>query len=98
YSRTPDLSEMDAWWYFGIDDSLPRRIDLHYYNDESGDGFQSVTLTDVSRGQALDPATLAMATPEGFELRKHQPPPDSRPKPRQGLAVGDPAPDFSLRD
>ena len=61
----PNTYAFGAWWYIGAQDSLPRRMELVYYdvrgedNVSRGDGISRLTLSDV---RVLDtPADVAEA-------------------------------------
>ena len=61
----PSTYAFGAWWYLGVDDPLPRRLELVYYDvrtEESrsvGDGITRLTISDLVR---LDtPAEVAEA-------------------------------------
>lgn len=104
YADMPDPRLYGAWWYIAESDSLPRRVDFHFYDNDSGDGFLRVTLAKLDVVPAPEPAAFALSLPDGYELVKYQPPAraDDRPRaarPRpQGLDVGSPAPDWALKD
>lgn len=60
----PSTYAFGAWWYLGLEDNLPRRFELVYYdvrgedNESVGDGISRLTISDV---QTLDDPT-AVAT------------------------------------
>ncbi|MFI4915163.1 MAG: TlpA family protein disulfide reductase [Phycisphaerales bacterium JB060] len=49
----PGTYAFGAWWYLGVDDHLPRRLELVYYdvrnadNISVGDGISRLTITDI---------------------------------------------------
>lgn len=101
YSEVARDALLDAWWYFGKDDALPRRVELHFMDTGAGDGFSSTTLTALEPGAPLEGDALALAAPQGFEVKKVQEPAtrggaraDRSPGPR----VGEMAPDWTLKD
>lgn len=100
YSDFPgDL--LDAWWYIAKSDSLPRRLDLHYMDTGRGDGFSITTLTSLEPGAPIEASALALAVPDGFEVKKAQEPrarAGARPERTPGPAIGTMAPDWSLPD
>ncbi len=103
-----DAPLMDAWWYLGVEDSLPRRVDLHYYDEERGDGFVRVSLRDLKRDAPVSDADLVIALPEGFQAEKRiTPKPVARQRTGGGgggggatnpLGIGAPAADWTLKD
>lgn len=104
YADMPDPRLYGAWWYIAESDSLPRRVDFHFYDNDSGDGFLRVTLAGLQAVPVPDAAAFALALPEGFELVKYQPaaraddqPRAARPR-QQDIAVGAPAPEWTLQD
>lgn len=61
----PNTYAFGAWWYLGIEDNLPRRFELVFYdvrgedNETVGDGISRLTISDV---QMLDnPTDVAAA-------------------------------------
>ncbi len=103
YSELADPRLYGAWWFLSVDDSLPRRVEMHYLDDEFGDGFARVTLTGLTIGEAGADGgpSFALALPEGYELKKHEPPAQAKPRERpqqQKVAVGAAAPEFALKD
>jgi len=49
----PGTYAFGAWWYLGVDDALPRRLELVYYdvrdegNQSVGDGISRLTISDI---------------------------------------------------
>jgi thiol-disulfide isomerase/thioredoxin len=102
YSESADPNLFDIWWYLGVDDHLPRRVDMHLVSNAVGDGFVTVKISDLKPGAKVDDSALALAAPDGFELVKAKEP---EHKPGLGravkvstLAVGEKAPDWELQD
>lgn len=59
-TRTPG-----AKWFFGVDDRIPRRIER--ITDEGMISFSIILeLSDVEVNPGIDPASLAIETPEGY--------------------------------
>lgn len=109
YSELADPRLYGAWWFLAESDGIPRRVELHYLDDEFGDGFHRVTLSNVRAGPAAEvaDATFALEVPHGFTVKAYVPPERSRgargvqavrPPPPTTAEVGRPAPDFSLPD
>jgi len=68
----PSTYAFGAWWYLGIEDNLPRRFELVYYdvrgedNQSVGDGISRLTISNV---QALDnPTEIATAVRHAAKL------------------------------
>lgn len=97
----PGLDEYEAWWYFGRDDNLPRRVDLLYYESEAvGDGMAVITLHDVRTGHAIPDDAFRLTLPDGYDIEVHKPETviaagGGRPT---NARVGTIAPDWSLKD
>jgi thiol-disulfide isomerase/thioredoxin len=83
----------------GVEDRLPRRLWRGIFRKE-GDALTeemsiSVTASDLSVGEAIDPARFAPPAPEGFELKKG---PERSGPPVAIFEPGDRVPDWTLRD
>lgn len=68
----PNTYAFGAWWYLGVQDNLPRRFELVYYdvrgedNKSVGDGISRLTISDV---QTLDtPNDVAAAVKHAAKL------------------------------
>lgn len=92
-----------ARWYFGLDDNLPHRVD-RIYKTEQGEGVRVLELSKLNTSPKIDDATFATKAPAGFEIKQLEPPAkkakkSKKPrKPASGLlAVGDEAPDWTLK-
>ena len=105
YSESSDPTLFDAWWYLGKDDSLPRRLDMHFIDQGKGDGFAITVLSDLQIDTTIDKTALAAAMPEGFQVKKLVPP--ERPRiggggggggGGSGPKVGQAAPEWTLTD
>jgi len=82
---------VDARWYFGVDDYLPRRVERKVMIGGQVTGATVLQLTDLDITPAFDDETFVPPVPAGFERREYE-----------GLntkliAVGAEAPDFSLK-
>jgi thiol-disulfide isomerase/thioredoxin len=106
YSELSDPRLFDAWWYLAKSDSLPRRVAMHFIDTGEGDAYGIATLTDVEAGASVEAPALAMDVPAGFEVRKAKEPEGRRRRPaaaaapeeQAGPQVGQPAPDWALKD
>ncbi len=103
YSNLNDPRLYGAWWFLGEQDSLPRRVEMHFLDENFGDGFARVTLANLSTDAGGAGPSFTLEVPEGFEVKKHEPPqrqararPARREQPK--VAVGQPAPDWTLKD
>lgn len=100
YSEVARDALLDAWWYLG-EDMLPRRVELHFMDTGQGDGFSSTTLTEVEAGAPLAGDALALAAPEGFEVKRAQTTAarsGARAERSPGPRAGAPAPEWTLKD
>lgn len=103
---TSDFSEIDEyvlWWFLGEADHLPRRVDSFFLEVEGGtNGLDVLTITDLRPGAEVSDTVLAIAAPEGYEVRTIEPSKEpargaaQRPAP-EGL-LGKPAPAWTLKD
>ncbi|MCL4743368.1 MAG: TlpA family protein disulfide reductase [Phycisphaerales bacterium] len=95
YRDDPETSK--ARWYFGAEDSLPRRVErLTEINGRSG-----ATVVSLSELRVLDEAEeslFRLEAPEGFETRRIEPRQTARPPAPELHAVGTSAPDWTLKD
>jgi len=84
----------ESWWFFGIDDYLPRRTQ----NIGNALPKQEITtvlsMTNMKINVPIDPSQYAFDAPEGFAVKTYQMP--GRPIP--ALRKGENAPDWTLRD
>lgn len=77
---------IDSRWYFGRDDSLPRRVERIY--DRLGqEGSTILTLSELVVFPSLGASAFAPPSPAGFVAKAFQPP----------LRIGQKAPDWKLR-
>jgi peroxiredoxin len=104
YADMPDSRLYGAWWYLAESDSLPRRVELHYYDNDKGDGFARITMGGLRVVTAPPDAAFAWAAPAGFVVKKYEPPAPredlrraARGRP-QGAVKGSSAPDWALKD
>lgn len=84
---------VEARWHLGVDDYLPRRVD-YILRDEQRTGTRVLELSDVDITPDFDEATFAIRVPEGYERKTYERPLQSDPR---MLAVGSPAPDWTLK-
>ncbi len=104
FTDISDLSsvrEFTVWWYIGVEDLLPRRMELLYLDIEGlGDGFKRLTLADLEVIEAPETALFSIETPEGYEVRalQEQRAAAGGARPQAGPLVGAAAPDFTLAD
>ncbi len=110
YSDLYGVKELDGYWYLAVDDGLPRRVELHYYDDETGDGFSTVNLARLEVDGPVEESALAITPPDGYRVTTIEGKPAPRPRtptppggaPPPGLpgslATGSNAPEWTLRD
>lgn len=98
YSELNDPTLFDTWWTIARSDNLPRRVEFNL-REGGRDGYLVMTIKPVATEPPAIEA-LALAAPEGWNIRKSK-----APEPRAGrsarggaIAVGSPAPDFTLED
>lgn len=101
-----NVREYGVWWYIGVEDHLPRRVEALFFQSRGfeafGDGFKRVTLKDLEVIEPpADDSQFAIQTPEGYEVRtieQQQARGGRMARPEPGSLVGKPAPDFTLAD
>ncbi len=79
-------SDIDSRWFFGRDDSLPRRVERRYHR-LGGSGSTVLTLGDLVVAPSLSASDFAPPIPKGYRKRSFQPP----------LKIGQRAPNWKLR-
>lgn len=79
----------EARWYFGIDDSLPHRVDRILK-----DGVRVLQLSDINTAPEFDGTTFATEVPSGYQERRYERPVRRRPG---LLPIGAQAPDWTLK-
>lgn len=101
YSGWEGMEEMDAWWFIGAADSLPRRIERHF-SEVNGDAFDVLTITKMERTDPNTDPEFALAVPEGFKSEvvaaPELPEGPGRVVKQASLPVGSMAPDWTLED
>lgn len=95
YRDDPETSK--ARWYFGMEDSLPRRVERLTETDGRG-GAVVLSLSDLRVLAEAEESLFRLEAPEGYETRRIEPPRQARTGAPELLAVGSPAPDWSLKD
>jgi thiol-disulfide isomerase/thioredoxin len=99
--RQSERNEQSAWYALGVEDRLPRRVEVHY-RTRAGDGFAILTISGLRVNEPTAPEDFAPpALPEGFERRPYTPrvqfaTPDAMPA--AILEPGQAAPAFALKD
>jgi thiol-disulfide isomerase/thioredoxin len=80
-------------WYFGVKDSLPRKLEQLVVDDNGRHGAYVLALSRLRPNVSLSGATFTAPLPRGYASRPHRQP--ERPA---LLSVGEPAPDWRLSD
>ncbi len=90
--------EVEARWYFGVEDSLPHRVD-RLQPGSGGTRFRALELSDIDTTPKFDEQMFVIRVPEGFERREYtRPEPPRAPRAPAGLLkVGSEAPDWTLK-
>ncbi len=83
----------ESRWYFGIDDSLPHRVD-RIFRTEGARGTHVLELSEIDIAPSFDEATFATTPPTGYERKRYEQ--SVRSDPRL-LPVGSQAPDWTLK-
>lgn len=101
-----DLEEYYFWWFVSAEDRLPRRLDAFFLElDGSANGIDVLTITDLKAGAEVPDSALALASPDGYQVKVVDPARGARaggggsgrPQP-EGNLVGKPAPAWTLKD
>ena len=86
-----DLSKR-AWWFFSIDDHLPRKVEK-FYTSEGQERGHVLTLSNLKINPELNDSMFSIHAPEGYEVKTYQP-----SKGPELLPVGESAPNWKLSD
>lgn len=81
----------DSRWYFGIKDSLPRRVDRIYHKGDRH-GSQTLTLAHLDTSPDLSMKDFRPQCPVGYQRCRY-----AKPEEPKLLAKGTEAPDWSLK-
>jgi thiol-disulfide isomerase/thioredoxin len=80
-------------WFFGVKDYLPRKLEQVFINDKGRYGAYVLSLSNLKVNIPLGNWAFQIRTPRGYTITPYQIP--DRPT---LLAVGEPAPDWTLTD
>lgn len=81
-----------AWWFFSIDDHLPRKVE-EFYTSEGQERGHVLTLSNLEINPVLDDLTFELHAPEGYKVKTYQP-----SKEPELLPEGESAPNWKLSD
>lgn len=87
------INDLEARWYFGKEDLLPRRVDRIVQGEEKGATVQVVT--NLNTQPEIQDGTFRLTAPDGFEQKDFSSSDEELAE--QLLPVGAAAPDFTLR-
>jgi thiol-disulfide isomerase/thioredoxin len=85
-----------ARWYFGVNDSLPHRVD-RIFTGPTGQVVHVLELSALDTAPKFDQTTFAIHVPDGFERRDYTRPVRRDPALANLLKVGSEAPDWTLK-
>ncbi len=86
--------ETETWWFIGLDDYLPRKVQRRYRGVPGEDRTEVTTLTQLVTNADLSAETFILQAPEGYEITKFKGFGKSSP----ALSIGETAPDWVLFD
>ena len=90
----PDTSmERSAWWFFGMDDHLPRKV-MVFNNVEDQAWGTVLTLSDLTVNSPVDASAFVIEAPVDYEVKVFEGFGGREPM----FAVGDAAPAWTLND
>jgi len=92
--RVGETLTTETWWFFGVDDYLPRKVQRRYLGIPDQERMEITTLTDLNVNPELEAATFVLKAPEGYEVKQYQ----GFGTPSPALSVGDKAPAWRLQD
>jgi peroxiredoxin len=84
---------VEARWYFGTEDYLPRRVD-RIVKEDGSKGAVVLSVTKLNTAPEIIAGDFKLACPQGYEKKEYRPQ-EAREAPL--LKVGSPAPDWSLK-
>ena len=80
-------------WFFGLKDYLPRKLEQVFVNDMGRYGAYVLSLSNLRVNIPLGNLAFQIRTPRGYSMTPYR-----APDPPMLLAVGEPAPDWTLTD
>ncbi len=80
-------------WFIGVADNLPREVETLVVDDSGRHGAYVLTLSNVHPNRPVDGSAFVVPTPAGYAVKPYK-----GPNHPELLAVGQPAPDWSLLD
>jgi thiol-disulfide isomerase/thioredoxin len=93
------VDEYESWIFLDTNDLLPRRIDLGYYDDNGEMGIVTVSMSQVEILSTVDDSVFELEAPEGYEVVEQQAAEaDGGQQRARAIAVGEPAPEWTLKD
>ncbi len=91
----PDTAmERSAWWFFGMDDHLPRKVMRLRREADDQDRGTVLTLSDLTVNSPVDASAFVIKAPEDYEVKVYQGFGGREPT----FAVGDAASAWTLSD
>jgi len=91
---TGESSLQETWWFVGIDDFLPRKVQQKRYGLAKQEIVQILTMTEMKVDVAVDSSRFILDVPEGFKVKAYQMESSASPT----LPLGEIAPEWLLKD
>jgi len=91
---TGESSLQETWWFVGIDDFLPRKVQQKGYGLPKQEIVQIMTMTEMKVDVAVDSSQFILDVPEGFRVKVYQMESAASPT----LPLGEIAPGWILKD
>lgn len=85
----------ESWWFIGMDDYIPRKWQVTYFENSHYRFMNVLTLTDLKINEPVEPSQFALYAPETYTVQKYEFRPNQTPQ-TPGLAVGKNAPNWTL--
>ncbi len=98
------VNEYESWMFLNTDTGMPARFEFGYYDDAADLGIVTLTFDSFKLLDTVESTTFAAPeTPSGYELVEYEAQEfdfgfDGGMDEPEGIAVGEPAPEWSLED
>ncbi len=89
-----ESSESESWWFFGVDDYLPRKVRILYDRIPEQKHEHILKLKNIKTNIEIDTKEFNIMVPEDFQVKEYQGFGKSKPS----LSTDDIAPDWTLAD
>jgi thiol-disulfide isomerase/thioredoxin len=89
-----ESNPQESWWFVGIDDYLPRKVQKKGYGLPKQEIMQILTMSEMKTNFEIDSSRFALDVPEGFKVKTYQ----METSAPTILSIGETAPEWTLKD